>query len=128
MINNANINRHGVCLPLLQQQNYDESVEIKMAALCDVLWLDPVEKIDAAVRARMADAGLNILVVNTLDELNTMLCRVSLVVLRLTGDRGAEFAGRLDAGYSGRVPRRARQAGVGGGCHAGWRQARAGCR
>ena len=73
-------------MPLLQQQNYDESVEIKMAALCDVLWLDPVEKIDAAVRARMADAGLNILVVNTLDELNTMLCRVSMVVLRLSGD------------------------------------------
>ena len=57
-----------------------------MPAVCEVLWLDPVERLDNAVRARLGEAGLSVVVVSTLDELNAMLRRVQLVVVRLFED------------------------------------------
>ena len=57
-----------------------------MPAACEVLWLDPVEKLDNAVRARLGEAGLSVVVVNTLDELNAMLRHVHMVVVRLFED------------------------------------------
>ena len=59
-----------------------------MPAACEVLWLDPVERIDHAVRARLGEAGLSVVAVSTLDELNLMLRRVHLVVVRLFNDGG----------------------------------------
>ncbi|MEI6484021.1 MAG: sigma 54-interacting transcriptional regulator, partial [Betaproteobacteria bacterium] len=59
-----------------------------MPAACEVLWLDPVERLDNAVRARLGEAGLSVVVVSTLDELNAMLRRVQLVVVRLFEDGG----------------------------------------
>ena len=86
MINIANKDWHGVCYQINHCVNNNESLEINMTAVRDVLWLDPVEKIDASARAQMRVAGLNVVVVNTLEELTTMLGRVDLVVVRLVDD------------------------------------------
>jgi len=86
MINIENKDWHGVCYQINHCVNNNESLEINMTAVRDVLWLDPVEKIDASARAQMRVAGLNVVVVNTLEELNTMLGRVDLVVVRLVDD------------------------------------------
>ena len=77
---------HGDCFSVIRQHHTLELLDIKMPAACEVLWLDPVEKLDNAVRARLGEAGLSVVVVNTLDELNAMLRHVHMVVVRLFED------------------------------------------
>ncbi len=73
-------------LSVIHQQHNHELLDIKMPAAFEVLWLDPVEKLDSAMRARLGEAGLRVVVVSTLDELNAMLPRVHMVVVRLFED------------------------------------------
>ena len=56
------------------------------AAVPEVLWLDPLAKLDSISRLWLRDAGMNVTAVTTLDELRSGFKRCRLIVLRLSED------------------------------------------
>ena len=86
MINMANNNWHGDCLGVERQFTNDVQPETPMSAVPEVLWLDPLAKLDSITRLRLRDAGMHVHAVTTLDELRGSFNRCRLIVLRLRDD------------------------------------------
>jgi len=86
MINIANNDWHGDCLRVGRQFINDVQPETPMSAVPEVLWLDPLAKLDSITRLRLRDAGMNVHAVTTLDELRCGFSRCQLIVLRLRDD------------------------------------------
>ena len=57
-----------------------------MTAVPDVLWLDPLAKLDSMTQLRLRDAGMNVQPATTLEELRSGFNRCRLIVLRLRDD------------------------------------------
>ena len=57
-----------------------------MSAVPEVLWLDPLTKLDSITRLRLRDAGMSVQQVTTLEELRNGFNRCKLIVLRLRED------------------------------------------
>jgi len=88
MINNANNGWHGDCYESFHSFTNGVDAETTMAAIPEVLWLDPLAKLDSIARLQLRDAGMHVQPVTTLEELRAGFNRCRLVVLRLRDDTG----------------------------------------
>ena len=86
MINNENNAWHGDCYESFHSFTNGVDAETTMAAVPEVLWLDPLAKLDSIARLRLRDAGMHVQPVTTLEELRAGFNRCRLVVLRLRDD------------------------------------------